>query len=162
MTDLILGPAGALPPTPWQRGASVFGQPTSLSGEWLADWRDIGGVLCHRGSGWKIIPPSDLRLDLSRGPLGFGTRALLALALPEEDQPLTAPGWTPTSDRRSKSTLWALTDAEDGEWLAVFVDPAGFMVADYSIPTLVVPGLDDEPDPRRALALALKAAARAA
>lgn len=138
MSALILGPPGVLPPGEWAVGARVS----------MYNDDPIAGVIVHRDP----ADPADialhaferhpkllfghlpaLSLDLTTGSLDHGTRALLALVAPDVEQPLTAPGWFyyPSAVR------WALLVADDVAW--VFVRA--------------------EPDPRRALALALHAAA---
>lgn len=136
MPDLILGPAGVLPPGDWAVGARVsrYGRPSVVVAVY-----DNSGPLLAFDRGWLTTTREEAatlhRLDLTTGPLDFGTRALLALVAPEVGQPLTAPWW------RQHAKGWDL-----------IVPSRGFFKAFDVV---------GEPDPRRALALALHAAAGA-
>ncbi len=104
-------------------------------GNWLVyPWR--GGPL-------RSCPAADLALDLS-GPLDFGTRAAFALQNPEFLPPLTAPSWTREPDSAG-ILCWGLS-VEDEK-----CGPTRFTGWPQHV--------NDEPDPRRALALALAALA---
>ena len=134
MGDLILGPAGALPPGEWAVGAQVA--PTGDYGGLFVEYRDCGEVAVVRvaDDGVESFDFDSLCLDLTTGPLDFGTRALLALVAPSAEQPLCAPGWE--------------TDDEGCWWLVC--GPFGKSL-DYCMGSL-------HTDPRRSLALALEAA----
>lgn len=163
MGDLILGPAWVLPPGEWAVGARVD-QPHArtdgrMSGVLIrpasADWYDVAGPVLSPGE--RRVHRRGLRLDLTTGPLDYGTRALLALVATGVEQPLTAPGWVRedwTGATRSKNFAGWVLHGGPNDW-----DPY-WMIAeleDHGI-DLVVPCICDEPDPRRALALALEAA----
>jgi len=134
MADLILGPPGVLPPGEWAVGARCG----------HADYGPCVLVVEERGA-WFFYTRASLtgmertedrrrlRLDLTTGPLDFGTRALLHLVAPDVGQPLCAP-------------LWAqrYVPQVGGRWHLCVGD--------------VLWVLDSrEPCPRRALALALAA-----
>lgn len=135
MSARILGPAGCLPPGEWVRGAFV------RHGGWsgLVLRRDSDGDLMAAGGG---AIPADCRLDLTEGPLDFGTRALLALVAPGVEQPLTAPGWLREYDSIA-GERWLLTVGLRCVWV---------------LPT----GGHAKTSPRKALSLALHAAWEAA
>ena len=130
----VMGPAGALPPKDWAIGAICASSSGPLVIVDTASRDDVIALLF--GTGIHTFERRELRLELTAGPLDFGTRALLALVSPETPQPLCAPGW----GRHNGSGLWALSTS--GRFLrASSVRHA------------------DEPCPRKALALALASVA---
>jgi|DEB0MinimDraft_6_1074348.scaffolds.fasta_scaffold05300_8 hypothetical protein len=168
MPDLILGPAGVLPPGEWAVGARVS-RGGILSAVWDNAWVEVNYPHAAETQNDLLL---ELRLDLTTGPLDFGTRALLALLLPAGggvEQGLCAPRWLKTRDGD-----WLLEINESaqvrfdggsgyspGEVDSFYPDGAGSVcvAVDGGADLWVfVPGIDDEPDPRRALALALHAA----
>jgi len=94
MSGLILGPPGVLPPGEWAVGARVVTR--SRRGVLtVAPTPRCSACRLDGGSYAFLADESVVSLDLTTGPLDFGTRALLALVAPWEDQPLCAPGWSP-------------------------------------------------------------------
>jgi hypothetical protein len=170
-----LGPAGVLPPVGWMTGAHL--QDTDIDGLRYIVLGTIGtdadadplmaatvgafGCQMARVKRWRTA----LLLD---GPLDFATRALLALVAPDVEQPDCAPSWSRCSETWiwqlvAPATDWIPSDAEMGpegewaerEWFFGFASDA----ADYVDAVRQVDGISDEDCPRRALALALHAAA---
>jgi hypothetical protein len=154
MSDLILGPPGVLPPGEWAYGALVVpdSEYTGGPGYLLPHHMAGSGYVAqdgHHHDPWSW-PLSLLRLDLTTGCLSHATRALLALVAPEVPQPDCAPVWRWSPSDRGWLLQWREADG-CGSFL-LFWDVAGEI-------SRAVPGIRDEPDPRRALALALHAAA---
>ncbi len=101
---------------------------------------------------WMAVDGDDLRLDLTEGPLDHGTRALWAVVSPATFA-LTAPSWT-----LGKDGDWALSrllNHHRAEWLRF--SSTGAPAWDRWPLPLAVPGISEERDPRRALAMALEA-----
>jgi hypothetical protein len=135
MTDRILLPAGMLPPGEWAVGARVDidgdrGAVVGAFGPHVIDVR-YPDVLLDEARATS-------RLDITSGPLDFGTRALWhALGLGE--QPLTAPGWA-LGYGPMGAFGWGLVAAERSP--SVWVSPQEWRASD---------------DPRRALQFACEA-----
>jgi hypothetical protein len=137
-----LGPAGVLPPVGWMTGAHL--QDTDIDGLRYIVLGTIGTdadadplMAATVGAfGCQMARVKRWRTALLLdGPLDFATRALLALVAPDVEQPLTAPGWE--------------SDGEGTWWLVVGVSTAS---QEWCMGSLA-------DCPRRALALALYAAA---
>jgi len=177
---LILGPPGVLPPGGWAVGACVS---TCIDLEAVTDDKTgtsaaQGFIIKWAGNTPEVFVPRyratvsrgrlwETRLDLTTGPLGFGTRALLSLVAPEVEQPLTAPGWA----HDAELDIWRLVGPVEDfiqesdpfperTRIKRFDDLPGFCSSETSGMYRGVIGWagPDEPDPRRALALALTAA----
>ena len=134
MSARVLGPAGVLPPGEWAVGAVVRNHAE-------------GGVVFARCDGGRVavIVDEEARtawraeqaaLDLTEGCLSFACRALLHLVAPDVPQPDCAPVWRAVA-QAGGVTRWGL-------WVGVS------MVWTFDCA---------ETNPRRALALALEAAA---
>lgn len=142
MSSCILGPRGVLPPGGWAVGARVAFNDGPLlfvfSRHSAPDADPLGGDvgLVGRDGVWPTYA-AHVALDLTTGPLDFGTRALLSLVAPEVEQPLCAPRWA----RRR----WAEFALSGTRWM---LEWSG---GEYWFDCI-------ERDPRRALALALAAA----
>ena len=145
---MILGPAGALPPDEWAIGAFVCVPP---------GMRCVLLPVAMRPDCYMAISPSwqgvrqrdDARLDLTSGPLDFGTRALLELVAPGIPQPLVAPSWHVSYSSRT-ATVWGLGAFADGTLWSFGPRRTGIGCPHFQ--------MDNEPDPRRALAAALHVA----
>jgi hypothetical protein len=106
-------------------------------------------------SGAFLSPRAALSLDLTTGPLDFGTRALLALVAPDYPQPLTSPTW------ERCEVGWRMRVFLDGRTLTVLFHRHAHELHDVDLVGgiwIPSPAVADEKDPRRALSLALHAA----
>ena len=168
MTDRILGPRGCLPPGEWAVGARVAEIiDNNASDVVLFDTFDPDGLTGWEhndgsGGGSYHYRRGELALDLTEGCLSHSTRALLALVAPDVPQPDCAPGWM--RFRAEDGTAgWVLTQSpQPNAWRDWCFRTPAYGSADF-IPgaDLHVVGASEESNPRRALAMALTAAAEA-
>jgi len=140
VSALILGPAGVLPPGEWAYGSFVVpnDSPNNGPGYLLPHHRAGFGYVAQDGHShdpWSW-PTSALHLDITTGCLSHACRALLHLVAPDVPQPDCAPVWRAVA-QAGGVTRWGL-------WVGVS------MVWTFDCA---------ETNPRRALAMALEAAA---